>query len=306
MTFRQAFHDAVFAAAPAWAVPCLPIYRYFCYGLRMSSARNNRIGIDVDDLRLSAREGLKKAAAMAFRAVELGAAQGEVCPDELGSSGRRELKRYVEGLGLELASLSAEMPRLRLTDLSRVEERIERTQGIIELARSLDVRVVTTGVGALIDLKTGRPSEQALEAIGRMGEYADARGVHLALRPSYDAGARWVSILKAVACPSLKVCLDPGALVMTGANPLESIERFIEQVTLVHARDATAGFSDPQGGEPRLGHETALGDGDVDLVGVLGVLREAEYRGAYILRRIEARDPQAELIAARAALESLL
>lgn len=272
----------------------------------MPSNDANRIGIDVDDLRLGPRRGLEQAAAMAFRAVELGAAAGEVSPRELGSSARRELRRYAQGLGLELVSLSADMPRLRLTDPATVEERIERTCQILDLARDLQVPTVTAGVGSLSDPKSGGLSELVVESLGRMGEYAEARGVRLALRPSYEAGDRWIALLDRLRCRSLCVGLDPASMVMAGANPLASIERFIEQVALFHARDATAGFADPHGGEPRFGHETALGEGDVDLVGVLNILREVDYRGPYILRRHDARDPRSELASSRDVLLRML
>ena len=266
----------------------------------------HRIGIDADDLRLDVRSGLKQAAAMAFRTVQISAALGELAPENLSSSGRRALSQFVGSLGLELASLSAELPRLRLTDPATVEERVDRTAGILDLARDLGVPVVTTGVGALTDPQTGKPSDLVVEALGRMGEYADSRGVQLALRPSYDAGERWVTLLETLRCPALRVCLDPASVVMTGANPLSEIERYIEQVAAFHVRDATAGFSDPHGGEPRLGQETALGQGDVDFVRVLELLRDVEYRGPYILRRLDARDPRKELTAARETLLGML
>ena len=265
----------------------------------------DRIGIDVDDLRLGTRQGMKQASAMEFRTVELGAARGEAAPGELTGSGRRELKRLAQGLGLELASLSADMPELRLTDPARAEERIERTCRIIDLARDLQTPIVTTGLGVVIDSRTGEPSDLVIEALGRIGEHADSRGIHLALRPSLDGGKAWAAFLKAIRCPSIRVCLDPAALVMTGANPMASFEQYVEHVALFHARDATAGFSDPQGGEPRLGCETALGDGDVDLVGVLDVLREADYHGACVVRRYNATNPRAELIAARETLRRM-
>jgi len=265
-----------------------------------------KIGIDVDDLHMDVRSGLTTAAAMAFRAVELCVGTGTFASEALGSSGRRELAHVVNGLGLELVSLSVDLPRLRLSDPRTSEERVDRTTGVLDLARDLGVYVVTTGVGALTDAKTGDPSELVIEALGRLGEYADARGVRLALRPSYDAGARWVTLLNKLNCPSLRVCLDPAAIVMTGANPLSAIEQYIEQVVCVHARDATAGFSDPHGGEPRLGRETALGEGDVDFIGLLGVLRDAEYRGPYILRRREARHARQELTSARDMLRAML
>jgi sugar phosphate isomerase/epimerase len=272
----------------------------------MAQGYNTLFGVDLDDLKLDVRRGLKWAAEMEFRAVELGAVEGDVTPQNLGSSGRRELARLADGLGLSLAAFSAEMPHLRLSDTRAVEERIDRTCRIIDLARDVRVPTVTAGLGALTDRQTGQPSELAVEALSRIGDHADSRGVRFALRPSYDAGVHLTAVLDAIRCPSLVVCLDPAAVVMTGANPLASIERYIEQVKLFHARDATAGFSDPHGGEPHLGRETPLGEGDVDIVGVLEVLRAVDYRGPYILRRHDARDPIQEIQSARETLRRMM
>ena len=129
---------------------------------------------------------------------------------------------------------------------------------------------------------------------------ADTRGVVYAIRPSYDSGERLAAVLDALRCPSIQVCLDPAASVMTGANPLAYIERFVEQVALLHARDATAGLGD------RAGHETRLGEGEVDLVDVLATLDAAAYPGPYILRRTDSHTPVADLQRARATLQQLL
>ncbi|GAG18117.1 unnamed protein product, partial [marine sediment metagenome] len=231
------------------------------------------IGVDVDDFRLPTKESLRKAADLAFRTVELATVAGDVAPSNLSSSGRRHLFRYVDGLGLRLAALVGDMPRLRLTDAHTVDERVERTCRILDLAADLNVPLVTASTGALTHPETGEPSVEAVSALRRIGEYADLRGIAYALRPSYDSGERIVRVLDELRCPSIRVCLDPAAMVMTGANPLSRIEQFVEQVALLHARDSTAGLAE------RTGHETRLGEGEVDLVGVLAVLDAAEYRG---------------------------
>ena len=107
-----------------------------------------RVGINVDDLRLAIKDGLRLAGEMDFRVVEMAAA-GDVAPASLSMTGRRHLSHYVRGLGLEVASLAADLPGLRLSDPGTVDERVERTERILELAADLNVPVVTGSVGAL-------------------------------------------------------------------------------------------------------------------------------------------------------------
>ena len=246
---------------------------------------DRRMAVNIDDLRLPTKDALRRAAELKFGAVELSTVAGELAPSSLSSSGRRHVARFAEGLGLEMAALVADVAGLRLTDPRTVGERVERTCGVIELAADLKVPVVTASVGALTHPETGEPSPLATDALRRIGEFADSRGVLYAMRPSRDSGERLTTVLDALRCPSIRVGLDPAAMVMSGVDPLASIERFVEQISLFHARDASAGLVD------RPGCETRLGEGEVDLAGLLSVLHAAEYTGAYVVRRMDSAMP---------------
>lgn len=258
------------------------------------------IGVDVDDFRLHVKDGLRKASEVGFQTVELATVRGDVEPSNLSASGRRHLSRYVNGLGLRMAALVADLPGLRLCDPGTVDERVERTCRILELARDLEVPVVTASTQALTHPETGEPSPHPIEALKRIGEYADSRGVLYALQPTCDGGDRIARVSDELGCPSIRICLDPAAMVMAGANPLSVIERLGSQITLMHARDGTAGLPG------RSGQETRLGEGEVDLVSVLAMLSAAEYAGPYILRRTDSQTPIEDISSGRDDLAKLL
>lgn len=261
---------------------------------------SSAIGVDVDDLRLPVKDGLRRAAELEFQVVELPTAQGDTAPRNLTSSGRRHLSRYVQGLGLKLAALTADIPGLRLTDPRCVDERVERTREAIDLARELHVPIVTAAVGALTDLETGLPSELATSALRRIGEYADSRGVVYAIRPSQDRRDGVVRVLQALGCPRIKLAVDPAAMVMNGTDPVALLETLGDQLSLVHARDATVGLTD------RPGRETPFGDGEVDLVGLFKLLRAAEFSGPIVARRFDTPVPPAEWVATRNRVRRLI
>lgn len=250
-------------------------------------------GLDIGDLRVAPKDAIKAAASLSFDAVEIPVAGGELAPEALSPSGRRHLARFVAGAGLSLAALRADFPRLRLSDPASVDQRVDRTSRIIEMARETQTPVVSMGVGALTDPRTGKPFDCAIEAISRFAEVAESRSVRLALRPSADTGEQIGEIVRAVGCSALKVCWDPAAMVMHGLNPLESVERYADQIELFHARDAVSGRSD------RPGYETGLGEGEVDLLGALEFLRDLEYGGPYVLRRNDSNHPVDDLLSAR-------
>jgi sugar phosphate isomerase/epimerase len=251
------------------------------------------LGGNIDDFQVPAKEGFQRAAELGLSGVEFGAAVGDLSPENLSRSGRKHVTRLVEGLGLRLTSLVADMPGLRLTDPKSIQERIDRTCRIVEMSLELGIRTVSAAAGSLTHPETGEPSELALDALSRIGEFADSRGVVYAVRCTHDGPERIGRVLSELGCPALGLCLDPAALVMGGLNPAALAESLHERIRLVHARDATAG------GANRPGHETRFGEGEVDWVGILDVLGEAGYRGAYVLRRTDSQSPLSDLETAR-------
>ncbi len=258
------------------------------------------IGVDVEDFRLPVKEAIRRAAELAFAAIEVPTAEGDTAPRCLSSSGRRHLARYVADHGLKLASLTADVPGLRLTDPRTVSERIERTCEVIDLARELGTPIVTAAVGALTHPESGEPSPLSTAALQRIGEHADSRGVVYAIRPSYDDRERLRRVLDALRCPSIRIGLDPAAMIMSGVSPSHCLELFADRVAIVHARDATAGLSD------RPGHETRFGDGEVDHAGVIELLTAAEFVGPFIARRLESATPGSDLQFAHDRLRKLI
>jgi len=248
-----------------------------------------KVGLDISDLQLGVKDGLRAASEMGFRVVEISAADPELDPAQLSTSGRRHLLRYVDGLGLRMEVIAAECPGLTLTDPRSVDGRVARTQRILEMAREVHVGVVTASAGALTHPETGEPSPAAVEALMQLGACADACGVVYALRPTCDDAQRVDRVLQAVGCPAVRLGIDPAAMVMHGANPMSIIQRLPEQIGLIHARDATAGMP----GRP--GVETRWGEGEVDFVGLLAMLSAIEFRGPYILRRTNSANPAGDL-----------
>lgn len=257
------------------------------------------MGADTDDFHLSVRAALRQAAEGPFRLVELPVDRGDLTPVGLSTSARRHLFRFVDGLGLRLCALTADLPELGWTE-ANLDQRISRTRAMMDLAADWGTPIVVSQVGHLVDPQSRAPTGMLVEAVSNICEHADARGVQFALRPTCNAGDELATFLGSVGCHELRVCLDPAALVMAGVNPLSSIDRIIEQVAIIHIRDGTVGSAES------AGTETALGEGQVDFVGLRSVLKDVEYDGPYVLRRTTARDPLEELIQAHRKFAEML
>ncbi|MCC7292449.1 MAG: sugar phosphate isomerase/epimerase [Phycisphaerales bacterium] len=258
-----------------------------------------RIGVDVDDFRLPVSDAVSKAAKLGFRAVELGLAYPELAPRELSESTARHFVRFVRNLGLDLAALTADFPGLRLTDPARVEERVDRTRAVLDAAARMRVPIVTAAVSALTHPQSGEPSAHATEALRQIAADAGRRGVVFAVRPSADTTEHTARIIQAINSASVKICLDPAALLMSGNDPSKLLSALPQEIVLSHARDATAG------GPQRSGVETALGEGDLDWLGHLMLLEAAGYHGPHIVRRTSSQRPAHDLAAAQAYLRSV-
>lgn len=256
----------------------------------------SKLGLDLGDLRLPAKEAIRAASELSMSTIEIPSAAGELSPEHLSSTGRRHLARYVAGLGLDIAALRADVPGAHFTDPAGAELRVERTREILQLAAELNVSSVTAGVGALTHPTSGEASEVAMQALARIGEYADLYGVSFSIRPGEDSVDALAGIVDRLGCPSIRFTLDPAALVMAGRDPMSLVARFPDQLSMLHARDGTAG------GAGGTGSETRFGEGDVDWVGLFAGLEAAGFSGACILRRTNTQTPAEDIAIAREAI----
>jgi inosose dehydratase len=88
------------------------------------------------------------------------------------------------------------------------------------------------------------------------------------------------------------LCLDTGHLLVGGADPVEVARAANGRVAHVHLKDVDAGLA-ARVRARELGYRDAvarglyrpLGEGDVDVSGVVGPLRAAGYAGWYVLEQ---------------------
>jgi len=257
----------------------------------------SRIGVVLDSFREPVKEALASAARLRLQDIEMPTIGGEIDPSALSNTGRRHLLHYVSSLGLRLSALGASLgpSRGRGADL---EERLDRTRRIVELAVELRVPVVTTQLGR-VDGETVK-SGDLVEAVEVLANLTDRTGTFVALETETSDPQAIAALLKRIDCPTVGTCYDPGSLLMDGYDPIAGLEPLADRILIARARNAVAGTSQ------RPGRETALGEGQMDLAEYLAGLDQAGYRRGPFLRRTQALDPAAELADARRRLEAML
>ncbi len=132
-----------------------------------------------------------------------------------------------------------------------------------------------------------------LTVLDSLSGNAAARGVTVALHPHVGTLVETHAEVRRVLDGSdVGLCLDTGHLLLGGTDPVALAERHADRVAHVHLKDvddATAvrvhsGELD-FGDAVRAGLFRPLGDGDVDVAGIVRVLQGAGYDGWYVLEQ---------------------
>lgn len=241
-----------------------------------------KIGIVAESTGLSVRQALIAAARMGARGVQVSAV-GDLAPDALTATGRRDFRTLLRSFDLELAALN--VPTRRGLDVAAdLQPRIERVRKAMQLAVDLGARRAVVPLPKLADepADTGATRELHLhDALGAIGTFGDRIGCCAALELGFDTGARVKAFLAPFNSGSLKVTFDPANLLLHGHDPLANLPPLAGLVAHVHARDARSG------GLSRGLQEVPVGAGDVDWMALTATLQVLEFDGFMVVEREE-------------------
>jgi inosose dehydratase len=147
--------------------------------------------------------------------------------------------------------------------------------------------------------------ETLLEGLALARDLAGRHGLLLALHPHYGTAVeRGPQVERILAHSDVALCVDTGHLMVGGADPVEVVRAAGSRVIHVHFKDVDAGLAvQVRSGE--LGYREAvtrglyrpLGEGDVDVAGVVRLLRDTGYPGWYVLEQdvvLEAEPPEGD------------
>jgi sugar phosphate isomerase/epimerase len=256
-----------------------------------------KIGVRLESLGLPLRRALAEASRLGVGGVQVDAV-GDLSPNNLSETGRREFRHLLRGHNLELTALGCPLRR-GLDAAEDQQQRIEHVQKVLILSCDLGPRLVVVQAGAVPDKEDdrGRRLTEALTALARHG---DRIGAFLALETGLESGAVLAAYLKRFDTGALAVNLDPANLLINGLDPYESIRALHGLIRHVHARDARRASAS------RAAQEVPLGRGDIDWMQLLAVLEEIEYRGWLTVERESGDDRLADVAAGVALLRRVL
>jgi len=230
-----------------------------------------KIAIRLESLNLPLRRALAEAAGLGVAGVQFDAA-GDLAPNQLSQTGRRELRHLLRSHNLELMALGCPL-RHGLDVAEDQQQRLEYVRNVMALSFDLGPRIVLIQAGRVAAAKDAPPSPLLREALLTLGQHGDRTGTRLALTTGLEPGSVLAAFLDTFDTGSLAVNVNPALLLVHGFDVYESTRALFRRIVHVSARDAR------QTGAGRLGQEVPLGHGDIDWMRYLSVLEEVEYRG---------------------------
>lgn len=238
-----------------------------------------KIGIVVESTGLPLRSAVAHAAKMGATGVQVNAT-GELGPDQLGDTGRREFRNLLRSYDLELAALNVPL-RHGLDVAENQQPRIEAVRRAMQLAFDLGARKVVVPCPQVPEDPATPRAQLLREALLALGPFGDRMGTVVALEIGFDPAEKVKTYLSGFDTGRLKITYDPANMLLHGHDPLANLGPLQGLIAHVHARDARPG------GLSRGLQEVPLGAGDVDWMAVTATLQVMEFGGFLTVEREE-------------------
>ena len=197
-----------------------------------------KIGVIIDSFRLGVDEGIRKAREVGADGIQIYATSGEMAPESLNPAQRRELLDKVTSQGLVISALVGDLGGHGFMFADDNAWRIEKSKRILELARELDTRVVTTHIG-VVPADPTHPRYQVLqEACIELARFGDELGAYFAIETGPEPADVLRRFLDSLGAKGVRVNLDPANFVMvTGDDPVRAVDLLAPYIVHTHAKD---------------------------------------------------------------------
>jgi sugar phosphate isomerase/epimerase len=257
-----------------------------------------KLGVRLESLGKPIRQGLLEAQRLGLEGVQVDAV-GDLAPDRLSDTGRREFRHLLRSHGLELSALGCPL-RHGLDEPANLEPRIDRVRQVMSLSFDLGPRRVIVEAGRIPDDPANARAMTLTESLLALGQYGDRTGTVLVLETGLESGEAVAKFLDRLDTGGLGVNYDPANMLVNGFDPVANLAPLKDRIVHTHAKDAR------RGGVSRAGQEVPLGHGDIDWMEYLGTLSALEYRGWVVIERESGTDRAADIAAGVSFLRRLL
>ncbi|HEX4591909.1 MAG TPA: sugar phosphate isomerase/epimerase family protein [Gemmataceae bacterium] len=257
-----------------------------------------KLGVTLESLGLPFRRGLAEVRRLGLAGIQVDAV-GELSPDRLTDTGKRELRHLLRSNGLELTALGCPL-RHGLDEPENLQPRIDRVRQVMSLSFELGARITIVQAGRISDAADDPRMPFLRESLLALGQHGDRTGATLALETGLESGESLKTFFDTLDTGGLGVNYDPANLLMNGFDPVENLAPLKDRIVHTHAKDAR------RARVSRAAMEAPLGGGDIDWMQYLGTLGALEYRGWVVIERETGTDRIADVAAGVAFLRRLV
>jgi sugar phosphate isomerase/epimerase len=256
-----------------------------------------KIAVDLSSLRGPLKQTLQGAARLGAEGVLIDA-RNSLRPSDLSDTGRRQLKKMLNDLGLRVAGVR--FPTRRGYDVAQdLDRRIDATKEAMKFAYSLGSNVVVNAVGRVPEEEDHPGYQQLQSSLADLARYGQHVGAMLACETGSEPVERLVGLLESQEERAIGLAFNPGNLIVQDCFSDESIRRAADWTLAVIASD---GVRDLAMGR---GLSVPLGQGSAEFPEILGVLEERHFSGWLTVGRAGTETPFDELADAVAYLKRL-
>ncbi len=230
------------------------------------------LGLRLDPNR-PAREQIHEAARLGARGVVFDAI-GDLAPQRLSETGRREIRHVLRTVQLALIAIA--LPTRRPFDTTdQLDDRIRRAETAFTMAYELGTSIVLMHAGTVPPEDELARREVFSSALSDLGNRAEHRGVRLALETGSEPAEALRAFLDSIKLPGLAASIDPATSLQAGVDPVRSVRELAEWTVHAYAnnpiRSSRLAAPNPRG--------PGFPPGALDWEEYLGALEEIGYQG---------------------------
>ncbi len=271
-----------------------------------------KIGVIVETLQKSLREGIRLAAELGCEGIQFYGANPEFNLLEKPVTEVRELKQYVNDCGLVFAGICGDMPGHGYSRPAEIPQRVANVCKLVDMGLELGTRIITNHIGVVPEDPKDPEYAIMVEAVGQVARYAASRGSVIAIETGPESAEVLKRLLNDVGSAGLGINMDPANLAMVlNADPAAAVRTLAGHIVHTHAKDgihyrscnprevyeafAEGGFEALVKRTGQLFEEVPLGKGQVKWDEYLGALRDTGYTGFLTIEREVGLDPAKDI-----------
>ncbi len=255
-----------------------------------------KIGVITDSFRVGIKEAIEKASLIGAEGIQFYATRGEMAPENLSASQRKEFLKMLDSYGLTISAICGDLGGHGFINEEDNKWKIEKSKRIMDLAKDLNTNVVTTHIGVVPEDKNNPRWEIMRSACQSLAEYADSVGAYFAIETGPETAVILKQFLDSLDSKGVSVNLDPANLVMvTGDDPVEAVHTLKNYIVHTHAKDGIMlckkdpeviyGLKEDDNKSSRAYKEVPLGTGSVDFLRYLKALDSIGFNGFLTIER---------------------